>query len=270
MVIPLFSASVITATRYTYISIVGNVLITSLGNFSLGGKPGLVDGWKGGLALRFDGQSYIENGDQNSCLQKPELCLNLGFSFKFSLRISAMIDNSYIFSSGGDLLDSRGVSLYIRKGRMYLTLSTQDFEWTVVTVFRRVGVYFDFEFSWGLNYGLECFMDGVSVGRARAPIKRTIKGTKSYGFRIGGPIPGGKRVASKCEVGSTTLVKAETRIVTAVGFVIGKAESLVCHVFYFFGKLPFMRILLLGNLKFQVAFGRYFDTVKKKRKKMRK
>lgn len=186
----------------------------------------MIDGWKGGLALRFDGQSFIEDGDQNSCLQKPELCLNLGFSFKFSLKISAMIENSYIFSSGGDLPDSRGVSLYIRKGRMYLTLSTVDFEWTVVTVFRRVGVYFDFEFSWGLNYGLECFMDGVSVGRARAPIKRTIKGSKSYGFRIGGPIPGGKRVASKCEVGSTTLVKAETRIVTAVGFVIGMPYSI--------------------------------------------
>ena len=217
-----FQASVITAVRYTYISIVSNVLVTSLGNFSLFGAPRLVDGWKGGLALSFDGQSYTINNDLDSCLSNPELCLSLGFSFKFSLRILSMTDYSYIFSSGGDLPDSRGVSLYIKKGRMYLTLSTRDFEWTVVTVFRKVGVYFDFEFSWGLNFGLECFMDGVSVGRTRAPVKRTIKGTSSHGFRLGGSIPGGRGVSSKCEVGPTTLVKAEKRIITAVGFVIGR------------------------------------------------
>lgn len=185
----------------------------------------MVDGWKGGLALRFDGKSYFEDDDPNSCLRNPELCVQMGFSFRFSLKVSALIDESYIFSSGGDLPNYRGVSLFLRKGRMYLTLSTEDFEWTVVTVFRKVGVYFDFEFSWGLSYGLECFMDGVSVGRTIAPVKRTIKGTKQHGFRLGGPVPGGRRVSSKCEVGTTTLVKAETRIVTAVGFVIGEAMN---------------------------------------------
>lgn len=184
-----------------------------------------MEGWRGGFAIEFDGNSYIE--DDGGCLSKPEDCLSTGMTFKFSMKFVKFTNNMYIMTTGGDQLGYRGVAMYYLRKRIYLTVSTETLEWTVYTPFSKLNSFAEFEFTWGYSYGLQLFIDGKSVGWTSKYIRRTVLGKQSLNLRIGGPV---LNFGTYCNVvfGGWQLWTAEKRLITAIGVNTGRLIFLLC------------------------------------------
>ena len=209
--------------QINFLTIIDLTLITNNGNITTIGNPLLVDGFKGGFAIDLDGQTQqIESTDDNDCLSDPENCLYAGLTFKISFKLSVLLENMYIFTSGGDLRESRGVSIYYKRKKLCLTVTTTDKEWTVCTKFSKINAFFDFEFSWSID-GLEFFIDGLSVGKRTRYLKRKIKGYRKYKWRFGGPIPTYRGLFAKCTIGTWQIWTASKYIKDAVGVLSGKS-----------------------------------------------
>lgn len=170
---------------YTFISIVGNILVTPSRNLTVVGTPTLVAG-PSGQALQLNGAGqYIDlSSNDNGCLGNPGQC-ELGLSVTFNVKFMTLTENMYIFSNGGDEPDGFGTAMYYRRNRLFLTVSTKTKEWTVETTLIKVNVFFKVDFSWSEQTGLVLYLDNKEVASTKTFVTKTVTVTVMTKFYIG-------------------------------------------------------------------------------------
>ncbi|XP_033756295.1 uncharacterized protein LOC117339040 [Pecten maximus] len=213
------NATMIIAIRERFLSISGNVIEMMSGNMSFSGQIGLVNGFKGDYALSFnDISAYINITNTLDCLNDPDLCAGRGFTFRFSVNVLTLTDGMVMFSSGADNPAYRGVVMYYRRGRIFLTVSTMHEEWTVSTRFSKVRTFMEFEWTWSRSFGLEFFIDGASRGRTVNFIRRTVFGYQLGHLHIGGFYRAGS--TAHFVLGQWQMFNWHRSVISAVGFLI--------------------------------------------------
>ena len=99
----------------------GQDLVTSLGTMSVHGNVSVEQTLfqQGQVVLVLDQDGYVDMGSTgNTCLDDVTACTgSFNFRIVFMLREISQIPN-YIITSGGELLDSTGVSLYYHSGQL--------------------------------------------------------------------------------------------------------------------------------------------------------
>lgn len=171
---------------WSFLKIIGNILITRSINFTLSGGPTFVDGPTGGFALLLNKlNQFIDLGDQTgSCVGDLEKC-SFGLSFRFNLKVFSFTENMYIISNGGNEPGKYGISMWYAKKRLYLTISTKTRSWTVYSPFKVTGKFVKIEFSWSIQRGLKLFFDGRVVAQTTTFYTRTVTAVISSFFYIG-------------------------------------------------------------------------------------
>ncbi|GFN75653.1 von Willebrand factor d and egf domain-containing protein, partial [Plakobranchus ocellatus] len=145
-----------------------NIVLSDEYNFTIFGEPDLVqlssDSQRG--ALQFNGRDQwleMSNLDMSNCLLNPENCAQ-GFSLSFDVKLLELAENTYICTNGGDEPDFYGLALlHLAGGRLQVTVSTTDKEWTVRTKASKAvfqNITFSIEISWSLQFGLSLYLDG--------------------------------------------------------------------------------------------------------------
>ncbi|XP_060084593.1 uncharacterized protein LOC132563855 [Ylistrum balloti] len=158
------SAAPIQYLNFTFIQIKDNLLITPLHNFTVYGKPSIVPEANGNaiLVLNTTGQ-YVELPNTGmQCLQDLTTCDN-GFTLSVEIKFlnSTITDKQYIFSSGGDQLNTSGIALYLWMGELYCAVKWNKFMWT-----SKLKIHFShtewhtYQVSWNEVDGFIVYIDG--------------------------------------------------------------------------------------------------------------
>ena len=216
------SVTEVKITRYGFLRIIGNLLLTLSGNLTVNYHPVFTRGPAGGQALLLDGrQQFIDFGDlTNSCLGNLALC-RYGLTISFNLKVITFRKNMYIFSSGDDSM--AGMSMWWRGHHLYLRVVTSDREWVVKTKFRqreRINRFIKIEFSWSMQAGLSLYFDGKLKDTKRKAKK--VRGSRrfSYKFYIGRHFS--KKEFAHCVISDWNVVFAEKDIVKDFNIKLGK------------------------------------------------
>lgn len=145
-----------------------------------------VTGPTGAIAFELDGRSQFVNfGDRlTECLGNTELCktgMTVSFNIKF---LSELVDNTYIFTNGGDLPGSYGMAMWYDKKQIFLAISTSTQIWTVATTRVKIMEYFKCEFSWS-KQGLYLYFNDELVAQETQFITRVRAAVASNFLFIG-------------------------------------------------------------------------------------
>ncbi|XP_041370718.1 uncharacterized protein LOC121384400 [Gigantopelta aegis] len=171
-------------TRYGFLRLIGNILLTLAGNLTVHNNPVFTLGPTGGNALLLNGkQQFIDFGDlTDSCLGNLALC-RFGLTASFNLKVLTFRKHMYIFSSGDDNMG--GMSMWWKGQHLYLRVVTTDREWVVKARFRERGLinrFIKVEFSWSVQAGLSLYFDGVLVDTKTKAKK--VKGSRRFSHRF--------------------------------------------------------------------------------------
>ena len=212
------SGEEVVSTTYIFLEITSSVLVTSSGNITVTGQPTLIDG-PTTKAVQLNGiDQYIDlTANTDACIFNPASC-KLGLSAAFTLKVLELKEDMYIFTSGGDSVEGQGVAMYYRRGFFFLTVSTENREWTVSVPKAKlmVNVYVSIEFSWSLQTGLELLLDGQIVAQTTTYIQRRTVTVNTFStFFVGRSLGLQLQVYSKIIIESWTFT-VSTRLIREV------------------------------------------------------
>ena len=146
-----------------------------------------------------------------------------------------------IFSNGGERKENYGVAMYYRYNRFYLTISTENKEWTVFTNKISINVAVRIEISWSVQYGLSLYLDGNKVAHTTHHIIRTGTIIRSTDFFIGWQIK--LNIFSKITISGWNVVYAHKEIdrtVPELGQLCLFASVVMCFCFCVGGGFLFL------------------------------
>ena len=98
---------------------------------------GKIQASDGGVA--FDGQSGFLTTDMSmtDCLMDPALCssrgLSIGMSVKFDKSVEDYKEARYLLDTGAQSSHTRGLSVYLKDGKVFFTLAISQKVWEVST-----------------------------------------------------------------------------------------------------------------------------------------
>lgn len=128
----------------------------------------------------FDGSGGAElvvKGDK--CMLNPLLCDN-GLTYKLRLKLTVLEENTYFFTTGGDLEDSYGLAFFYKFGKFHYIVSTATQIWyaeSTVTV--KLNKWFEVAISWHASGGLKVLINGTKVAHTLSYVNRTVTITQS-------------------------------------------------------------------------------------------
>lgn len=98
--------------------------------FKVNGEAAIKDG-----GIDFDGETTWLGAtvDKESCLLNPENCIE-GFSLGAKLKFDGVPDNEndrYLLDTGAQSTARRGISLFVKSGKLAFTLATGERTWMV-------------------------------------------------------------------------------------------------------------------------------------------
>ena len=95
---------------------------------------GTVQASDGGVA--FDGQTGFLTTDMsaNDCVMNPALCpkgLSVGMNLKFDQSVKSYKEPRYLIDTGAQSSQTRGISIYVKDGKLFFTLAISQKVWEV-------------------------------------------------------------------------------------------------------------------------------------------
>ena len=95
---------------------------------------GTVQASDGGVA--FDGQTGFLTTDMsaNDCVMNPALCpkgLSVGMNLKFDQSVKTYKEPRYLIDTGAQSSQTRGISIYVKDGKVFFTLAISQKVWEV-------------------------------------------------------------------------------------------------------------------------------------------
>lgn len=157
--VPTFSWNLTTVTN--------NIIIGNHYNLTVHGSP-VVSGV--GIQINSSMQ-YIEFGSHNeNCLIKPETC-SYGLTIRFTIMFRKYAENTYFFTSGGQLPDGVGLAVVYRFGKIHFILTTTTQSWFINCKKNEIppNKYHTIMLSWQLATGLEVFVNNILVEASKVP-----------------------------------------------------------------------------------------------------
>lgn len=124
------SGPLVYSNRYKFVSVERSILNTSIGLADVIGNVGLVTGYGGETSVLISAESQaviFTTGVQK--FLNPDSC-SLGFTLRFSLKLTSVCDGSYILSTWGVDGDGSGPAVSVCDGQVYVRVRTMDREWT--------------------------------------------------------------------------------------------------------------------------------------------
>ena len=153
---------------WNFTSITNNVIIGNHYNLTVHGGP---DVSNGGIQINSTTQ-YIQFGQhENNCLIKPDSCLH-GLTISFTIKFDRFEENTYFFTSGGQLPDGVGLAVIYRFGKIQFILTTVTQSWFINCGKNQVrpNQFHTIMVSWQMNIGLEVFVNNVLIEATKVPL----------------------------------------------------------------------------------------------------
>jgi len=151
--------------NFAFIRILDDILITPLHNFSVYGHPFLTPEKDGGAILILNTTSqYVELPNTGlECLQDLTTC-DKGFTLNVEIKVYKVntTDKNYIFSSGGDQVNSSGIALYLWKGELYCSTKWNKQIWTAKKILSvKDNEWHSYQVSWNEETGFLVYIEGI-------------------------------------------------------------------------------------------------------------
>lgn len=208
--------------RFTFIKIEAGKLNNT--NITVSGGVTLINGPYGEKAALLDGdQKFLNFGRAVFCVSDLEKC-TFGITVTFKLKLLTVTKEMFIFSNGGNIPDSQGVSMWISKGFLFLSVSTKTKQWVVKTKPFKVNLFFKITFSWSQQDGLYLYFNDKQVGHQGQFIVKVISGSKINDLFIGRNIKGSTSV--HIAICGWTIISATKKLIEDLNIQIGKLPFL--------------------------------------------
>ncbi|XP_078311454.1 uncharacterized protein LOC111132750 [Crassostrea virginica] len=210
--------------RLFFLRIDGNFLVTEAGNLNQFGNMQLRTNRNNKKSLTFNGVDQFlaaaHQGDQ--CLSDPDFCY-LGVTFPFTVRFIHLGDDElYVYSSCGSNPNSVGFDLRYVNKQFIFTASTRSREWSVEFSDVKTDVFYAYQFSWSVQYGLVFYVDGLEVARTTKYTTRDVSVPTKCHIFIGTDQTRKKSAAMELEY--LHILLASKDILLQLGYMIGFPE----------------------------------------------
>lgn len=127
----------------------------------------------GTTSLVLDGTQYAELVPAaDGCLGNIDLCADVGVTYRFTIEVTTLVENSFICSSSGEIEDGYGVAVFYRFGRFQYIVRTSIGTWFAEAEAIAEGAWATISVSWQYEYGLTIFHNDVIVARTTTFIAR--------------------------------------------------------------------------------------------------
>lgn len=250
-----FLVDVIYEYRLFFLRIEGPHLVTEAGKFSQYGGLQLKTNRNNKKSLLFDGATqYLASAHQEgTCLFDPDFC-DLGITFSFTVRFTQLGDQDmFIYSSCGSNPKSVGFDLRYVNKRFIFTASTRSKEWSIEFNDVKTDVFYAYQFSWSVQYGLVFYIDGVEVARNTEYTTRDVSVPEKCHMYIG--TNQDRSQYARMELEYLHILLASKDILLQLGYVIGKI--FIANVTNLFSCFEWDRekegcqfvVILIGGLK---------------------
>lgn len=208
--------------RLFFLRIEEQYLVTEAGKFIQVGGLQLRTNRNNKKSLMFDGASqYLLAGHhEGTCLFDPDFCY-LGITFSFTVRFIHLGDQDmFIYSSCGSNPRSVGFDLRYVNKRFIFTASTRSKEWSIEFNDVKQDVFYAYQFSWSVQYGLVFYIDGVEVARNTEYTTRDVSVPEKCHMYIGTNQDQSQYALMELEY--LHILLASKDILLQLGYVIGK------------------------------------------------
>ena len=109
---------------------------------------------------------------EDSCLGDIAKCGADGVTYNFRVKLKALVENSVIFSSGGEEESGYGMALFYALGQFQFVVRTRTAVWRCSFSAIRVNRWMQLTLSWQENYGVVVYVNRRSVARSIMSIPR--------------------------------------------------------------------------------------------------
>lgn len=108
----------------------------------------------------------------DGCLGDIAKCGTDGITLNFRVKLKALLENSVIFSTGGEQESGYGMALFYAFGRFQFVVRTRTAVWRCYFNTFRLGRWVQLSVSWQENYGVIVYVNRRSVARSIVSIPR--------------------------------------------------------------------------------------------------
>ncbi|XP_059165094.1 mucin-2-like [Physella acuta] len=174
-----------TGPSWSLINITQDSVVSDGWNLTLEGKPEV---GPEGVELSKPEQAIVIPVSNDSCLTNPSACTQ-GLTIHVTIKVVSIVENSIIFTSGGDKPDQPGVTMVYRFGMIHIVVSTTNQSWylsvprdTINWSLEFVSVYV----SWSLDTSLKLVINNVLVAETTTSINHVTSVSVTNSLIFGG------------------------------------------------------------------------------------
>jgi hypothetical protein len=243
-----FTVDTIYEYRLFFKRIDGDFLVTEAGNFNQFGNLELRTNKNNKLSLTFNGRNqYLRARHQGDvCLSDPDFCY-LGITFSFTVRFISLENDMYVYSSCGSNPRSVGFDLRYVNKRFIFTASTRSREWSIEFNDVKTNVFYAYQFSWSVQYGLVFYIDGVEISRTTKYTTRDVSIPEKCSIYIGANQD--QSTFANMELEYLHVLLASREILIQLGYIIGKFNrEILIQLGYIIGKFNREILIQLGYI----------------------
>ena len=117
-------------------------------------------------SLVMDGTQCVELvPSAMGCLGNVDECGDYGITWRYTVQVNSLKENTYFISTGAEDKDGYGVAALYRFGKFQYIVRSSNGTWFASAEPTRLGAWATISVSWHWRYGLEIYHDDVVVAR---------------------------------------------------------------------------------------------------------
>ena len=164
---------------------------------------------------------------EDGCLSDIGKCGASGITLNFRVKLKAIVENSIIFSSGGEQESGYGMALFYALGRFQFVVRIRTTVWRCYFDTLPVKRWVQLTLSWQENYGVIVYVNRRSVARSIVSIPRMKP--------LGGDLPRTKIFIGRAYF-EKSVFKYTSMVIERFQFFFGTPQALVRHQLIQLGK----------------------------------
>ena len=166
----------------------------------------------------------------DSCLSDIGKCGTSGITLNFRVKLKMIVENSIIFSSGGEQESGYGMALFYALGRFQFVVRTRDTVWRCYFDTLPINRWVQLTLSWQENYGVIVYVNRRSVARSIVSTPRMQP--------LGGDLPPTKIFIGRAYF-KKSVFKYTSMVIERFQFFFGTPQALVRQRLIQLGKVAY-------------------------------